>query len=74
MAQTPLGSKWSRLLKSLKEQDDSKDEKDDSNVLKITKDVDRDSSTSASANMSISYFGSSFKWFDELFGISPTTK
>ena len=74
MAQTPLGSKWSRLLKSLNEQDGSRDEKDDSNVLKITKDVNRDSSTSASANMSISFFGSSFKWFDDLFGISPTTK
>ena len=74
MAQIPLGSKWSRLLKSLNEQDESRDEKDDSNVLKITKEIDRDSSTSASANMSMSYFGSSFKWFDELFGISPTTK
>ena len=74
MAQIPLGSKWSQVMKSLNEQDESRDEKDDSNVLKIAKEIDRDSSTSASANMSISYFGSSFKWFDELFGISPTTK
>ena len=74
MAQIPLGSKWSQVMKSLNKNDESRDEKDDSNVLKIAKEIDRDSSTSASANMSISYFGSSFKWFDELFGISPTTK
>ncbi len=75
MAQLPQGSKWSQMLNSLNEQEeagDEKDEKGDSNVLNVTKEIDRDSSTSV--NMSISSFGISLKWIDDLFGISPTTK
>ena len=76
MAQLPQGSKWSQMLNSLNEQEeaarDEKDEKGDSNVLKVTKEIDRDSP--ASVNMSISSFGISIKWIDDLFGISPTTK
>ena len=73
MAQLPQGSKWSQVLNSLNEQEEAaRVEKGDSNVLKVTKEVDRDSSTSV--NMSISSFGISLKWIDDLFGISPTTK
>ena len=73
MAQLPQGSKWSQVLNSLNEQEEAaRVEKGDSNVLKVTKEVDRDSSTSV--NMSISSFGIRLKWFDDLFGISPTTR
>ena len=74
MTQLPQGSKWSQVLNSLNEQEEAeaRDEKGDSNVLKVTKDRDRDSSTSV--NMSISSFGIRLKWFDDLFGISPTTR
>ena len=60
------------MLNSLNGQEDASDEKGDSNVLKITKEIDSDSSTSV--NMSLTYFGSSLKWFEDVFDISPTTK
>ena len=74
MSKLPQGSKWSQVLSSLNEQEEAMDDKGDNNVLKVTREIDRDSSTSVNLNMSISSFGIRLKWFNDLFGISPTTK
>ena len=71
MTQLPSGSKWFQVLDSLKQEEETEDEKSDVNVLKNPKEHDLDSSTSV--NMTAT-FGFRVRWFDDFFSISPSTR
>ena len=74
MAQLTQGSKWSQVNNLNEQEEAARDEKGDSNALKVSKEIDRDRDSSASVKMSISSFGISIKWFNDFFRISPTSK